>query len=420
MKWDGSDWSNVGNFSGATIWALGTFDDGGGLALYAGTAPGRGSISKLSGSSWLPLGEGLDDEIVAIANHDDGSGPALYAAGEMTVAGGVPVTGIAKWDGATWAPLGSGLNGERVEAMAEFDDGVGAALYVGGTFGSAGGMPVNRIAKWFGSSWAPLGSGVEGTTTTVGVLALAVHDDGGGSALYAGGIFSTAGGASAKNIARWDGAAWSAVGSGRLGRVEALAVFDEGGGPALYAGGRPGSGTDADRIGKWDGTSWSPLGAGMDDDIYALATFDDGNGPALYAAGDFAMAGGVPASRIAKWDGVGWSPLGSGLNNTVHTLQVFDDGSGPALYAGGLFNRRGRRRREPYRQVGRLGLDAPGFRGLFHCFGPDRLRGRRWPRAHRRRALHGPRLEGRLPRQVGGLSGLRSADVERPHGRSRP
>jgi hypothetical protein len=43
----------------------------------------------------------------------------------------------------------------------------------------------NHIAKWDGSSWAALGSGIGGT-----VLALAVS----GSDLYAGGQFTTAGG----------------------------------------------------------------------------------------------------------------------------------------------------------------------------------------------------------------------------------
>jgi hypothetical protein len=42
------------------------------------------------------------------------------------------------------------------------------------------------------------------------VLALAVS----GSDLYAGGEFTTAGGISAANIAKWNGSSWSALGSG--------------------------------------------------------------------------------------------------------------------------------------------------------------------------------------------------------------
>jgi len=69
------------------------------------------------------------------------------------------------------------------------------------------------------------------------VLALAVFDDGHGPALYAGGSFTTAGGAAASRIARWDGSSWSAVGSGLDGPVWALLEHDDGSGPALHAGG---------------------------------------------------------------------------------------------------------------------------------------------------------------------------------------
>jgi hypothetical protein len=55
--------------------------------------------------------------------------------------------------------------------------------------------------------------------------------------LYAGGTFTQAGGNAAVGIARWNGSAWSAVGSGMNNHVDALAVFDDGAGPALYAAG---------------------------------------------------------------------------------------------------------------------------------------------------------------------------------------
>ena len=72
------------------------------------------------------------------------------------------------------------------------------------------------------------------------VRTMVAFDDGSGPALYAGGSFTTAGGASASYIAKWNGTSWSAwlPGSGMNGPVQALAVFDDGSGPALYAGGR--------------------------------------------------------------------------------------------------------------------------------------------------------------------------------------
>ena len=69
----------------------------------------------------------------------------------------------------------------------------GSDLYAGGYFNTAGGSAANYIAKWDGSSWSALGSGLDDV-----VLALAVS----GSDLYAGGSFTTAGGKVSLYIAR--------------------------------------------------------------------------------------------------------------------------------------------------------------------------------------------------------------------------
>jgi hypothetical protein len=69
----------------------------------------------------------------------------------------------------------------------------GSDLYAGGYFTSAGGSAANYIAKWSGSSWTALGSGMNNY-----VNALAVS----GSDLYAGGSFTTAGGKASAYIAR--------------------------------------------------------------------------------------------------------------------------------------------------------------------------------------------------------------------------
>ncbi len=62
-------------------------------------------------------------------------------------------------------------------------------LYAGGNFTTAGGVAANHIAKWNGTSWSALGSGMNST-----VYALAVDASGN---LYAGGDFTTAGGVTA-------------------------------------------------------------------------------------------------------------------------------------------------------------------------------------------------------------------------------
>ena len=104
----------------------------------------------------------MNGDVYALAVFDDGSGPALYAGGDFTTAGGVAgATTSRSGTARAGRPLGSGVERPGVHALAVFDDGSGPALYAGGDFTTAGGVPANHIAKWNGSSWSALGSGIE-------------------------------------------------------------------------------------------------------------------------------------------------------------------------------------------------------------------------------------------------------------------
>ena len=115
-------------------------------------------------------------------------GSHLYAGGGFATAGGNAATNIAKWNGTNWSAVGSGVN-SGVRALASS----GTDVYAGGEFTTAGGSAANYIAKWNGNSWSALGSGINGV-----VLGLAVS----GSDMYLGGVFTRAGGKAAANIAR--------------------------------------------------------------------------------------------------------------------------------------------------------------------------------------------------------------------------
>ncbi|MBK9119310.1 MAG: hypothetical protein IPM18_06855 [Phycisphaerales bacterium] len=171
------------------------FDDGSGPALYVGgrfdQAGGQpaNNIARWDGTAWAPLGAGIvgtlvNAEVNALAVFDDGSGPALYAAGEFDTAGGQPARNIARWNGTTWSALTSSMTGGVIRALAVYDSGNGPALYAAGSFFfSAAGGNAQNIARWNGFWWSPLGGGLDSFVT-----ALAVFDDGTGAALYVGGI----------------------------------------------------------------------------------------------------------------------------------------------------------------------------------------------------------------------------------------
>jgi hypothetical protein len=393
-KWDGASWSEVGGGFDAEVAALAVHDDGNGAALYAagdfataGIAAAQ-RIARWNGTSWAPLGTGLNGRAMSLATLDLGGGPALFAGGSFSTAGGVAASRVARWNGTSWAGLSSGTNG-AVNALAAYDDGSGPALYAGGSFTLAGGQSATRIARWNGTVWSALGSG-----TSSPVHALHVHDDGGGAVLVVGGQFQTAGGVAAGLVATWNGSTWAAVGDGLVGtvpsKVAALATLDDPSGSMLYAGGQFGTqfaesgpqdlarwdgaswtapasgallsyvltlgvhddgsgpalyahgefvidGVREYRIARWDGSAWTSIGA-LTEQVYAMASFDDGSGPALYVGGLFFSVDGVDAAYIAKWNGTSWSALGSGTHGAVQDMVVHDDGSGPALYVGGHFD----------------------------------------------------------------------------------
>ena len=76
-------------------------------------------------------------------------------------------------------------------------------LYAGGNFTTAGGVNTNHIARWDGTVWSSLGSGVSACPPYACVSALAVN---GMDHLYVGGNFTVAGGNLSYYIARWVGA----------------------------------------------------------------------------------------------------------------------------------------------------------------------------------------------------------------------
>ncbi|MEV0810646.1 S8 family serine peptidase [Micromonospora sp. NPDC050200] len=253
---------------------------------------------------------------------------------------GLPGTAIAhsaltvtdmSWKSAMYGP---GLD-NNVIATTVWDDGNGPALYAAGLFVSAGGTAVNGIARWDGKRWSPL-AGPSGAGMDAQVFALAVYR----GELVAGGVFTRAGGQTVNGVARWDGKRWSPLagpaGVGTNGAVQALAVYRG----QLVAGGQftRAGGVSANRIASWDGTRWSPLGSGAESGtVFALTEFED----TLIVGGNFLEIGGISVNRIARWDGAQWSTAGTGLGSsitdTVRAL-VVDQG---ALIAAGNFSRAG-------------------------------------------------------------------------------
>lgn len=223
----------------------------------------------------------------------------------------------------TWSPLGSGISGPYpvINTLIVYNN----ELIAGGQFTSAGGVSANNIAKWNGTSWSPLGSG-----TNTPVLALTIYNND----LIAGGNFTLAGGIAASYVTKWNGTNWAPLGSGTSSPVYALKVYNNDlivGGTFIGAGG-----AGAKYVAKWNGTSWSPLGSGVEGSpsypnpsVLSFEIFHY----SLIAGGCFQSAGGLYANHIAGWNGSNWTSLGGGPGPSISCQVVYNT----LLYAGGQF-----------------------------------------------------------------------------------
>ncbi len=183
-------------------------------------------------------------------------------------------TGLWQLEGDRWSPVRSDLalkNGIIQQMVFDRQN----RLIVGGSFTEIAGVEANRIARWDGSRWMPLGNGFDGPVTAM----VFDHQD----HLVAGGSFLTADNRQASSVARWDGDSWSSFGSGLSDPYNPNDPFQK----------------DSDNAVK----------------IHSLAAGDTGS---IFVTGNFRKAGGKSSYGIAEWRErpyVSWIPVLEGDAN---------------------------------------------------------------------------------------------------------
>ncbi|MBL0343619.1 MAG: T9SS type A sorting domain-containing protein [Bacteroidetes bacterium] len=116
----------------------------------------------------------------------------LYVSGHFLTIYGDPGDLIAKWDGTSWSSVGSGLSGGNCLDMQVFN----SELYVGGSLIAAGGLPVNNIAKWDGTNWYNIGANFNNW-----VICMEAMDS---NNLFLGGGFTMINNDTVKNICKYN------------------------------------------------------------------------------------------------------------------------------------------------------------------------------------------------------------------------
>jgi len=300
-------------------------------------------LARWDGTRWHAVGTGVQllfgvpfAHIAAISSMCEYGGD-LVVAGTFDRAGGQPVNHIARWDGTTFHPLGQGLvetgGDAEVRALTVFQN----ELYAAGTFDTAGGLPAQGIARWNGTSWGPCGSGLMQTTPGAGGdgRSLLVQ----GTELWVGGEFAFAGTVPAANIARWNGSTFGPVGSGLNGLVMSLAEYA---GQVCAGGIFDYSGTTlTGPRALWNGTSWQSIGPVISgQNPIALCA----HGGSLYAAGGWLSSSGGFFVPLIRWDGLQWTEVGGVAGELVGQITAYVQALvtvGTDLWVGGNFTRVG-------------------------------------------------------------------------------
>lgn len=317
----------------------------GGKFTNAGGLTGVDRVASWNGTAWSAVGAPGslgNGEVRALAV----SGSRIFVGGTFDNAGLVAAADrVAAWDGTTWSapcngtPLTANVNALRV---------VGDELFVGGEFQDG-----------FGNSNADylircnLTSGAVTVTTTTASFpgpVNALTSDSSGR-LYAGGNFQNLEGNTASDyVAAFSAGAWSNLGAGaaNAGLLTGIIRSLASNGTDVFIGSDAADLAgiaQADHVARWNGTAWSALGSGPGGtngyipavaSVYALLA----TGSTVYASGDWQNAGGDATSdHFAVFNGSAWSPLGSdgaggrALPAKAEAIAIFAN----TVHAGGNF-----------------------------------------------------------------------------------
>lgn len=294
--WDGSKWVPLGSgikgrvddllFLNGKLYAVGDFTEAGGVAADC--------IAVWNGFQWSSLGTGplfqtqtgtSRGSIVALAT----DGTNIFIGGGFTSINGVAANYVAKYDGQAWSQVGAGLTTS-----------VNDIEYGGGMLYAAGQL----ISRFDGQTWTAIGLNVKVKTESLGTInGMAGYLSYNAGTLYAGGAFSEISGVAANGVAKFDGSTWSPVGTGindtSFGVFGLLATGNElfvGGGFTMIGG------IKSNNVGRFDGTAFVDIFGGVSGNVNgavstrAFAKTQDG----VIIVGEYKKFGKTPANCIVK------------------------------------------------------------------------------------------------------------------------
>jgi hypothetical protein len=273
----------------------------------------------------------------------DATQDEVYVAGLFSrINGNRPCYRLARFDGIRWTPYTDSINAPNYpnrmkvrnnviwiaanEGMFKYDNGwtlvgntgglpvsdfdfdASGNLFVCGSFSNINGVSANGLARFDGSTWTPLGSGVN---LPAGNSVTAIKCLNGN--VYASGFFNQIGGVSASGLARWNGSVWSSLPTSGLilGLSSNFCAFN--GELYIAAVASPTGSNGTTGVFKLNQNGIQQLGGVFNSDVTSLRIVNN----TLTAAGYFTDIAGQPVNNLAVWNGSSWTNEGLGLNFVV-------------------------------------------------------------------------------------------------------
>ena len=270
------------------------------------------------GQLWQPVGGGLSNGVLDL--YSDSASNKVYLCGVFHYAGDSLVNETCSWNGTNFEKIGLGLGAYDFSNIEGASDLHHIVPYQGNVF--VGG----KLTYFDGTNYSPayfhrFDGQVWDSCGPVNSLALPSICD---NELFALGYFTDISGNACSNVAKWNGNSWDCVGG----------YFDFGQGYSItienylgdyYVGGNFTNTAGKKEIIRWDGSNWQALGAGIlgDSWVNRIVAYKG----VLYVGGSFHAAEGNADDFLMAWDGSQWLPTFYDVQFTTQILkmEVFDD-----------------------------------------------------------------------------------------------
>ena len=276
-------------------------------------------------AEWQSLGPAIPDINRGVFDWHVGEDGVYVAYGSSSVCNEVNCQGsVSRLADGAWTRIGL-LTGKVNQMITGITQDSENRVVVVGDFRQIDGVAVERVARWDGTGWTDLNTGLPEDMTAL--FGLATMSD----RVY---VSSAEG-----HIIEWDGARWNSLGNRADDAVYELVIR----GDRLFASGEFTTVDDVvvHQVAEWRAATrtWVPVfegaGGGVDGQVRTIAVTPDG---ILYAGGILDAAGQASAGYVARWNGNTWSPADTGLDAAVDVLIEHDGivyagtGTGLAVY----------------------------------------------------------------------------------------